>query len=276
MQYDTDYYVNIEWPVQSDLFTRLAKFSIMPDTSDYAPVLYWRAISHSPALQARTSKRDGALTMEIHNLPALEEEDFMPPENLPARSHRFFLSRAAMIPRTKRPINSGSASAKSGNDRMENSSIRKERSAGRRRANRLAQRSSRSQAAKALCPRAANPQHLLRSPRNSAKRRSAIKTKENNNVEDVLKRGYGDATEINELMIGFARAAGFESSRAYVAPRNNNAFYPTMEDTTQLAANIVWVKLGKQDRLSRSSLQSFTPILMLPWYRDRRHRHPPR
>ncbi|MGA8072084.1 MAG: hypothetical protein WB995_01335, partial [Candidatus Acidiferrales bacterium] len=91
------------------------------------------------------------------------------------------------------------------------------------------------------------------------------KTKDNNNVEDVLKHGYGNPRDINYLMIGLARAAGFESSRAYVAPRSNNAFYPTMEDISQLSADVVWVKLGSQD-LYLDPASKFHAYPFLPWY----------
>ncbi len=49
--------------------------------------------------------------------------------------------------------------------------------------------------------------------------------KPNNNADDVLKHGYGHNLDINFLMIGLARAAGFEAADVRVAPRSANVFH---------------------------------------------------
>ena len=102
-------------------------------------------------------------------------------------------------------------------------------------------------------------------PEQTAKEEKRAKIKDNNNVEDVLKHGYGDAGDLNYLMIGLARSAGFESSRAYIAPRNNNAFLRNMQDVTQLQDEIVWVKLGGRD-LYIDPGAKFCAFPYLPWF----------
>ena len=44
-----------------------------------------------------------------------------------------------------------------------------------------------------------------------------------------------------------ARAAGFDATSVRIAPRNRTAFYPTLEDPTELYDDVVWVKLGDKD-----------------------------
>ena len=73
------------------------------------------------------------------------------------------------------------------------------------------------------------------------------KQKPLNNVDDLLKRGSANGQELTYLMVGLARAAGFESSMVYVAPRSNSPFYPQMQDERQLSAEIVWVRVNNQD-----------------------------
>jgi len=52
---------------------------------------------------------------------------------------------------------------------------------------------------------------------------------------------------------------------AYVAPRNVNAFYFSMQDTSQLSANIVWVRVGNQD-VYLDPASKYYAYPTLPWY----------
>ncbi len=261
-QYDSDYYVNIEWGVQSDLFTRLGKFSIMPDTSDYAPPLYWREY-RVPGSDKPTKQNNGALTMEIRNLPGLEEEDYMPPKNF-LRARIAFFYRDRDDPQNETPDQFWKRMGKAWDSQMEKFVDRKKALQDV-----VSQTVSPGDAPEVklqkLYARVQQIHNTGYDPPQTQKEAKRIKTKENNNVEDVLKHGYGDPRDINYLMIGLARAAGFESSRAYVAPRSNNAFYPTMEDASQLSADVVWVKLGKQD-LYLDPASKFHAYPYLPWY----------
>src|SRR5260370_38438115 len=89
--------------------------------------------------------------------------------------------------------------------------------------------------------------------------------KKNDNVEDVLKHGYGSGREINFLFVGLARAAGFEASIVYVAPRNNTFFYEQMEDPSQIDDDMVRVKLDNKDVYLDPAAQYY-PYGLLPWY----------
>ena len=263
MQYDTDFYVNIEWPVQSDLFTRLAKFSVMPDTSDYAPALYWREY-RIPGASKPEKQKNGALTMEIHNLPGLEHEDFMPPENF-LRARIAFFYRNRDDPQNETPDQFWKRVDKVWETTTwKNSWIRKKRW----------RKSLRKPFHQLIRPKSSFENSMTRVQQihntcsiasQLSERRKARKVKDNNNVEDVLKRGSGNATESTTSWSVLRAPPALNPRWLYVAPRNNNGFYPSMEDTTQLRADIVWVKLGNQD-LYLDPAAKFYGYPYLPWY----------
>ena len=89
--------------------------------------------------------------------------------------------------------------------------------------------------------------------------------KENSNVEDVLSRGYAYGTQINYLFVGLARAAGFDATEVYIAPRNTELFIPARNDATQLSDEIVWVRAGSQEYYLDPAARYF-PFGLLPWY----------
>jgi hypothetical protein len=99
----------------------------------------------------------------------------------------------------------------------------------------------------------------------SEKEQKQENLKKNSNVEDMLRHGYGNSREMNYLLVGLARAAGFESDGVLVAPRNNNAFYPQLRDPRELGEDIVWVRAGSQEYfLDPASL--YFPFDVLPWF----------
>src|SRR6202451_118524 len=49
-QYDDRYYWSLSWTIQYDLFTRLASFSIKPDSSTYALPIQWRGYNLPPGM----------------------------------------------------------------------------------------------------------------------------------------------------------------------------------------------------------------------------------
>jgi len=90
------------------------------------------------------------------------------------------------------------------------------------------------------------------------------KLKANNNVEDVLKHGYGTAREINYLFTGLARTAGFESAEVFIATRNRRIFHPDLQDPRQLRTDVVYVHSGSLD-LYLDPASAFCPFGLLPW-----------
>jgi hypothetical protein len=99
----------------------------------------------------------------------------------------------------------------------------------------------------------------------SEKEQKQEQLKPNNNVEDVLKHNYANVRELNYTFVGLARTAGFSAAEVFVAPRHVNFFFPEMQDTSQLADDVVWVHAGTQDYYLDPAASTY-PFGILPWY----------
>ncbi len=95
LQYDSDYYWNITWNIQEDLFTRDALFSIRPPTGDEAPGLYWRGFGYGQNLRPEKQK-NGNISVEVHNIPALKQEPYMLPMDMVRGRIEFFFRQGRL------------------------------------------------------------------------------------------------------------------------------------------------------------------------------------
>ncbi len=115
-----------------------------------------------------------------------------------------------------------------------------------------------------LYARAQKIRNLNMEDEKSKKEEKTESLKPNANVEDVLKHGYGYDREINMLFVALARTAGFDASQVYVVPTSVNYFVPQAEDSTQLTADLVWVRAGAQEYFVDPAARFF-PFGLLPW-----------
>src|SRR5206468_12834287 len=79
------------------------------------------------------------------------------------------------------------------------------------------------------------------------KEQKRAKEKENSNVEDVWKRGYGNGRELNWLLLALARAAGLQANSVSLSERRPYFFDPGVIDTNKPDADVVAVKLEGKD-----------------------------
>jgi uncharacterized protein DUF3857 len=86
-QYDRNYYVRLGRTVQGSLFTRQARFSIKPAAG--SPSLYFRQ-NGLPAAAVPQRQTDRSYTLEIRDLPGLEQEAYMAPEKTLKAGVEFF------------------------------------------------------------------------------------------------------------------------------------------------------------------------------------------
>ncbi|HXJ95493.1 MAG TPA: DUF3857 domain-containing protein [Terriglobia bacterium] len=88
--------------------------------------------------------------------------------------------------------------------------------------------------------------------------------KENKTVADVLKHDYAGAHEINLLFVALARAAGFEADPVEVTQRATGYFRKQLPYRDQFDAMVVWVNDGKSGYyLDPATLDC--PFGLLPW-----------
>lgn len=243
------------WIISEELATRHARFSIRPLPN---PGLIWT----SKGLGKDEVRRqpDGTLVLELNNVAGFQQEEFMPPvQSLQSRvdfiyilgpggDESYFWSEQGKrwaegwdkfignYKEVKRVVEQ----TVSPNDAAE-TKLRK------------------------LYDRAQQIRFVSFEHAKTEKEDKAEGLKANQNVEEVLKRGYAYANQINYLFVAFARAAGFESAPVLVADRSKRFFQPKVRDPEQLDANIVWVRAGTKDYyLDPATL--FCPFDLLPWY----------
>jgi hypothetical protein len=90
------------------------------------------------------------------------------------------------------------------------------------------------------------------------------KLKDNDSAEEVLKRRYGTAREINLTFLALARAAGFEANELWLATRNHRIFNTSIVSFGQLDAWVIEVRLGDREWYLDPATK-YCPFGLLPW-----------
>jgi hypothetical protein len=261
-QYDPNFYVNLGWIVQGEMFTRYARFSIMPPNIPNAPPLLVRHSGMASGLSPE-KQPDGSFRLEVRDLPGIDEEEFMPPaDSLKARVEFFYRDRnsprdestEAFWNRTGK-VWSGTVDDFINKKSVLNAELARIVSPGDSPETKLRKMNARTQQIR----------NLTMESSKTEKEEKTENLKRNSNVEDLLKHASGTGRQINYLFVGLARAAGFEASEVYLMPRTEGFFIPNQQDTRQLSADVVWVRAGGQEYYLDPAAKFF-PFGMLPWY----------
>jgi hypothetical protein len=259
-QRDTQYVWSIGWTVQEDYFTRLGRFSIIPDNDYGVPQLYYRVFGL--ANQGPKRQPDGTLTLEIHDLKGLDVEDYMPPDKaLRARVSFFYKDISA-------PANENTDQfwRRIGKQRAEAvDSFVNKKGVLQSEVQRITTANDAPEAkVQKIFARVQEIRNLDYESSKSRKEEREEKIKKNANAEDVLKHGYGTGRDINFLFVGLVRAAGYSANEVYVAARNETVFSPELQDPHQLSADVVWVRAGDKE-MYLDPASKFQPYGTLPW-----------
>ncbi|MBZ5537097.1 MAG: DUF3857 domain-containing protein [Acidobacteriia bacterium] len=243
------------WTISQDLFTRRAYFSMNPFPKAH---LIWTTFGLTKDQQLRRQP-DGTIQLEVQNVPAFQEEEHMLPESIlktrmslyyiigfmedskyfwrqlgtrKAEEYEKFIGEPKRVERTVNEIVA--------RDDPPETKLRK------------------------LYDRAQQIRYLSYEHTKTEKEQKREDLRINKNVEDVLKRGYASANEINLLFVAFARAAGFKSSPVLLVPRDHGMFQLEEPDPSQLSAMVAWVEAGsKEYYLDPATL--YCPFDLLPW-----------
>lgn len=256
------YVFDSHWILSQELFTKTAKFSLKPYSNPYSQFhVRWSWQGLPPGTAQPKEGPDGIVRLEVHNVPAFQAEDYMPPENeLKARVDFFY------------------------SDEMWEGNIDKFwTKVGRKLYERvdkfIDKRNAMQQAVAQIIspgdPPEAKLQKIyarvqeLRNTSYEVARTEQEQKRENekeaNNVEDIWKKGYGDGVQLTWLYLALVRAAGFEAYPVMVSDRRNYFFqHTTSFDPSKLDANVVLVKLNGKD-LYCDPGAAFTPFGLLEW-----------
>lgn len=246
------------WVMQDDLFTRHAKFSLRPYSGQ---PLRWMNYHLPPESVAKEGK-GGIIGLEMDNIPAFQEEDYMPPpEELKMRVD-FYYSRVNETNPEKFWAQVGKTSAEEpekfiGHRKGVEQAVSQIVAPGDPPETKL----------RKLYARAQQIRNLSYEVSKTDKEDKREKIKENQNSEDVLKRGYASGPHINWTFVAMARAAGFEAYPLISASRNVRFFNRRMLDPSLFNADLAWVRLpgnpGKEYFLDPATLHC--PFGILPW-----------
>ncbi len=248
-------YPTASWTIEQDLSTRRARFSVRPLGGARLDWLSFRL----PPGKGPTPQPDRTYVLELSDIPAFQEEDYIPPEAV-LKGRVYVYYRAG-------PFNSldwfwrhyaekGAAEVDKYLNKKKAITKELERIVG--------PRDSPEAKLRKLYARAQQIRALSFERERTEKEEKKEGLKENKNVEDILKHGYARANEINLLFVALARAAGYEASIVQLTTRNSDFFKYQLPVPHQLNALVAWVRYGDQDRYFDPATL-YCPFDLLPW-----------
>jgi hypothetical protein len=260
-QFDRTHYVGLGWTIQEDLYTREAHFSIKPASFGGAFNFSFQVIGLPPEDYPQRQK-DGTYTLDVHDVPGLDRESYMLPDSF-VRSRVDFYYRSRFDPPNESVEQYWKRIGKLWADSLDEY-INKKGVLSAEVARITKPEDSPETKLREINGRVQKIRDLSLERPKSDKEQKQESLKPNENVEDVLKHGYGTDRQINYLFVGLARAAGFEAKEVYVAPRSYVFFSPALKDSRGLISDIVWVRAGSKEYYLDPAARFF-PFGVLPW-----------
>jgi len=253
--------LNSQWILSDELFTKHAKFSLKPYTSNYSNAhLRWRWNQLPAGSTPPKEGPDHVIRMDADNIPAFQTEDFMPPPNeLKSRvdftyTEDFESKDAAEFWKKRGKKLSAEVEGFVGKPKAMEQAVAQIVSSSDSPMTKLQKIYSRVQQLR-------NTSYEVEKTEKEQKR---AKEKDNSNVEDVWKRGYGNGRELNWLFLALARAAGFDANSVFLSDRRHYFFDPAVMDSNKLDADVVVVKVDGKDVFCDPGA-AFTPFGLLEW-----------
>ncbi|HSA96359.1 MAG TPA: DUF3857 and transglutaminase domain-containing protein, partial [Acidobacteriota bacterium] len=253
------------WDIQEELFTLKAKFAYTP--SEFLnEVLSYSGTSMrlnwvTQRLQGvKPEVKEGTFQLEMTNVPAFEAEEFMAPKSTSRMEVRLFYIEGSIDAPDKYWAKESANWQKGAEKYM--------RKAGQAEAEAKAVTAGLDDPMKklrALYDRAQAIKNLSYDKSLTRRRRAELKIKDNGNVGDVFKHGYGWRSDITRAFTAMARAVGFEARVVRVSSRDDKFFvkhFCGLYD--QFDTELAMVKVGGEDKLFDPATP-FCPIGMIPW-----------
>ena len=254
------YIFDSHWILSDELFTKNAKFSLKPYSSDYANwTITWSWQGLPPGTAEPREGPDHIVRLEATNIPAFQTEDFMPPENeLKSRVDFIYIDEPV-----KDAVQFWKNTAKRRNGQLE-SFIGKRKAMEQAVPQIISPEDAPEVKLRKIYARVQQLRNTSYEVHKTEQEQKRAKEKDPENVEDVWKRGYGDGMQLTWLYLALVRAAGFEAYGVWASDRYNYFFNNRTMDSNKLDANIVQVKLNGKDIYCDPGA-AFTPFGLLPW-----------
>jgi uncharacterized protein DUF3857 len=251
------YFRESVWILSDDLFTRNAKFSLK-SVSGFS--IRWSWPIGLPTGTAPPKDDKGTIRLETRNVPAFQEEDFMPPPNELKYRVEFIYTQEND---EKEPEKFWKKEGKKLNDQVERF-VEKRKAMEQAVAQIVSPNDTPEVKLQKIYARVQQLRNLTYETEKTEQEEKRAKQKDTNSVEDVWKHGYADGREIDWLFLGLARAAGFEAYAVLVSRRSEYFFNSNLMNPNRLNDNVVLVKLNGKD-VYYDPGTAFTPFGLLPW-----------
>jgi len=256
-----DFIFDSHWILSDELFTKHAKFSLIPYVSSYFPIhVRWSWNNLPPGATQPVEAPNHVISLEATDIPAFQTEDYMPPENEMKSRVDFIYSEEFL---EREPDKFWKQFGKKRNEQLE-SFVGKHKAMEEAVSGIVAPNDTPEVKLRKIYARVQQIRNTSYEVQKTEQEEKRDKEKEPNNVEAVWKKQYGTGQELTWLFLALARAAGFEASGMWLADRRNFFFYPQTMDSRRLDANVVVIKLNGKDVFFDPGA-AFTPFGMLPW-----------
>jgi hypothetical protein len=255
-----DFYIfDSKWIISAPLFTKKAIFTLKP-FERWAVQWSWPAGLPEGATKPVQDAVNSMVHMTAENVPAFQEEEFMPPANeLKFRVNFIYSEDGFETDENKYWKKFG----KKQSDRAE-AFADKHKGMAEAVATIVSPSDSPEVKLQKIYDRCQQIRNLSYEPVISNAEVKHEKMKLPDNSEEVWKLGYGADWQITWLFLGLVHAAGLEAHPARVASRQEYFFNPKRMDSDELAANLVVVKINGKDVFADPGA-AFTPYGLLPW-----------
>jgi hypothetical protein len=254
------------WDVQEELFTKKAKFVTDPDPGWLALAFGARGCRVAWASIGRMSAKPNidkkAITLELVDIPAFEEEEYCVPEKTIRASIDFFYINA----KVKSNEEFWKLESKDWQKGVETFLGKPGKFAAKVREI-VGDEADPLEKLKRIYAWAQAIRNLSYEKGLTRRQRKAQKIKDNSKVSDVLSRGFGLRSDITRTFVALARDAGFEAEVARVAARDNKIFRNNyLSFYRQLDSELATVKIGDKV-IAFDPATPFCPFGLVHWSR---------
>lgn len=255
--WEKNYLYDTHWELQEALYMKKATYSIKP----YRGEIYgFRYMGVGIPKGEEIKESQGTYTLQVHDIPAFDEERYSPPEHELKPHFELFYSEGSQ------ELNTDKFWKATGRDynKAAEEFIGHRGGIASAEAGMVAPNDANEVKLRKIYAKVQELKNLSFSREMTEQEAKRDNMKDVNNVEDVLKRGYGTHMQLNRLYAALVRAAGLEADIVRVSERNEVFFQKDLLNKNQLSAEIVLVTAdGKQYFLDPGT--PMCPFNDLPW-----------
>lgn len=235
------------WTIQHDLYTVKASYRMKGYTGSFQTEegegsQFSMVYSNMPPNLKPQKKGDNTFEMEVQNEPAFHSEEYMPPAENYKPQVRFFYGGSEMSSIDKFWEQAGHYWYEKDEKFIGNHSEIKAAAVEA-----IGNEEDWDKQVRKLYARAQQIRNLTYERERSKEEMKKEGLKENQNVADVLKHGYGDRQDILLFFVAMARASGFRTTVLRVSNRKERFFEKGLLSKSQLRNQIAVVKINGED-----------------------------